>query len=319
MENLLTMTVDVCTWEECEQAWLSSCRSESTRRAYAQRINDFKAHSGITTMAEAGRRHVATWHTSMRERNLSDGTIQLSISALSSFYKFASCEYSITNELGENIPLLLGANPAAGKAYRRPLRLYGKARPLSVEETQSFLSIVPKNTLNGKRDFALLVGYLLLGRRNSEWRDASLDQFEMRDGKQFYRWSGKNHEDDLIEVPTAVWDALRDYITFSGGRGPFDYVFLDRTGNGPLSERRIGQIVQRYARLAGITDRIRVHDLRHTAAMLRRRAGADIKELQEFLGHRNPATTMVYLHRMEGLHDNRSAQVADMLKIGKVK
>ena len=260
---------------------------------------------------------MADWYTSMRERGQSDGTIQLRISALSSFFDFASGEYSITNEIGENIPLMLGTNPAAGKAYRKSVKVYGKARPLSTDETRRLLSAIPTWSQNGKRDFALLLGYLLMGRRNAEWRDATVDQFESRDGKQFYRWSGKNHQDELLEVPKGVWDAVREYVTASGGRGPFDFIFLDRSGHGPLSERRIGQIVQRYCRLAGIEGRIRVHDLRHTAAMLRRKAGADIKEIQEFLGHRNPATTMVYLHRMEGTADNRSAQVEELLKIGK--
>ena len=94
----------------------------------------------------------------------------------------------------------------------------------------------------------------------------------------------------MLEVPQAVWDALTDYINASGGRGMFDFIFLDRTSNHPLSERRIGQMLKRYARLAGLDchEHIHVHDLRHTAAMLRRKAGADIKELQEFLGHKKP-------------------------------
>lgn len=314
MENLISIGVKAETWQDCYQAWLTTRGSDSTRRVYSYSIRDFIQSTGAT-LADAGRKHVADWYTSMQKRSLSDGTIQLRLSALSSFYDFAATEYSITNEIGENMPLMQSTNPANGKAYRKTIRVYGKARPLSAEESAAFLKAVPTWTQNGKRDFALLLGYILMGRRNGEWRNATMDQFEMRDGRHFYRWSGKNSEDELIEVPGAVWESLSDYIHASGGRGMFDFIFLDRSGQGPLSERRIGQIVKRYAGMAGIEGRLRVHDLRHTAAMLRRKAGADIKEIQEFLNHRSPATTMVYIHRLEGVADNRGAQVAEMLKI----
>jgi len=74
-------------------------------------------------------------------------------------------------------------------------------------------------------------------------------------------------------------------------------------------------MVARYAGLAGIGGRVRVHDLRHTAAMLRRLAGADVEEIRDFLRHSSLATTQVYMHRMAGITDTRMAGVVSLLKV----
>ena len=68
----------------------------------------------------------------------------------------------------------------------------------------------------------------------------------------------------------------------------FDYIFLDRKGSKPITSRRMLDIVKYYARLAGVEGNLRVHDLRHTAAMLRRQAGADAEETAQFPGTLQP-------------------------------
>lgn len=298
-------------WVKCLEDWLKSLRSVQTRRAYQQAITDFLTTPGISSLETASRRDVGAWVNTMRERALSENTIQLRLSGLSSFFQFAADEY--TDQNGQ--PLLTRANPAGGKAHRRRIAKYGKGRALSAAEAVRLLGAIDQNTINGLRDYALITGYLVLGRRNSEWHLARADQFEHRDGGVFFRWSGKNHQDELMEVPVGLWSLITTYVQASGGRGAFDYIFLNRAGKGPITGRRVGDIVSRYASLAGL-GHVRVHDLRHTAAMLRRKAGADVENVKDFLKHSSLATTQVYLHRIETVNDPVAKQVMEMLKIG---
>lgn len=315
--EITASTINSDTWEDCLEAWLGSYKSSETRRAYKAAIEDFKDATGIS-LDKANRRDVGRWFTAMRNRRLKNSTIQVRISALSSFYNFAEQEYTLTQPDGTAISLLQQANPAGGKAYRVKQSSYGQSRFLSKEETRDLLMAVNMQSIRGKRDYALLLGYVILGRRNSEWRLARVIDFEERNGKKYFRWSGKGHEDELLEVPKEVWQALSNYIQVSGERGLYDYIFLSSKRSAPLSMRGVGLLVMRYARKAGIPGRLRVHDLRHTAAMLRRAAGADVVELQQFLGHASLATTQVYLHRLEGVDDQRAAQVAALLNIDSV-
>jgi len=274
--------------------WLVGLRTENTRRAYLAGVEDFEASTGVKVEA-ADKQAVGLWILKMRERKLSEATMGLRLAALRSYLKWAGKGH-------QDVPLLSQVRASKGRAF-------------SAQEIQDLLNQIDRNWApgTGARDYALILGYVLMGRRNSEWRTARMDQFEQRDGKVYFRWSGKGHQDDLIEVPQALWEALKTYIHDSGGRRMGDALFLARHGRHGLSERRVGQIVKRYAHLAGIEGRVRVHDLRHSAAMLRRQAGADVEELRAFLGHSSLATTQVYLHRMEGVSDRRGAQVMEMI------
>jgi len=278
--------------------WLVGLRTENTRRAYLAGVEDFEASTGVKVEA-ADKQAVGLWILKMRERKLSEATMGLRLAALRSYLKWAGKGH-------QDVPLLSQARSSKGRAF-------------SAQEIQDLLNQIDRNWVNGTgaRDYALILGYVLIGRRNSEWRTARMDQFEQRDGKVYFRWSGKGHQDDLIEVPQALWEALTIYINETGGRKMYDVLFTARVHGHvpqrPLSERRVGQILKRYASMAGIEGRVRVHDLRHSAAMLRRQAGADVEELRAFLGHSSLATTQVYLHRMEGVSDRRGAQVMEMI------
>jgi len=238
----------------------------------------------------------------MQQRSLQPSTIKTRVTALRSFFAYAQ-EYRVDGQP------LCQANPVEGRSLRPKVRSYGKARALTQDEVQRLLGAVDLAAENGARDYAMLAGYLVLGRRNTEWRLARVVDFEASGGEIFYRWSGKGKSDELISVPDELWRVLQAYIAESGGRGMFDYIFLDRTGTRPISSRRMLAVVKRYASLAGLGD-LRVHDLRHTATMLRRMAGADVDELREFLGDSSIQTTQVYIHRIERVADARGQAVA---------
>jgi site-specific recombinase XerD len=299
-------TVKVDVWQECFQRWLETRRTENTRRSYRCSIEDFRRSTGVE-LHQATRRDVLAWIESMKERKLTAGTISTRMRAIGSFYNFA-IESFLVDGAG-----LIESSPANVQRLLPKVNRYAHSRALSVGEVQKLLGVIlAADSENGLRDYALILGYILLGRRNTEWRLVRICDFEMRDGQVFLHWEGKGSK-EVQFVPDDVWKALQEYIQVSGGRGIFDPVFLDRSGMHPISCRRMGQILSRYTRLAGI-GKLRVHDLRHTAAMLRREAGADVEEIREFLNHSSLVTTQVYLHKMGRKGDKRTEKVAEMLK-----
>lgn len=298
----LKMTVDLNVDIDVLDAWLRQLRTDNTRRAYSQGLE----HLVITTgkrITDINRHDLALWVDGMRMEQVTEPTIHLRLCAVSSFFRYAVEQGTIQ------------VNPTVGRSFRHRIGRYAQSRFLSVEDAKRMLGGIQRDTVSGMRDYALILGYLVLGRRNSEWRTARVCDFEDGDGIHF-RWSGKGHEGERIGIPAQVWIALQAYVQASGGRGTYDFIFLSRQGR-EMSSRRIEQIVQRYAQKAGIVGRLRVHDLRHTAAMLWRQAGADVEELREFLGHVSLNTTQIYLHRLEGVSVKRSSEVENMLNLSK--
>lgn len=299
-------------WKQCENLWLQTRQARNTERAYAQALEDFLVSVKIPIWT-ADYQDFASWREDMVRRGLKGSTINARLGALNTLFNFACNEYLVENESGLQEPLAKH-NPLKMKFLIVKVKQYANSRALSVSEIKRLLGSIDQTTDGGMRDYALLLGYLNLGRRNSEWRLARVCDFEMGNGEIFYRWSGKGQVDNLINVPEDLWAVLNNYISETGGRGFDDYIFRNRFG-GPLSARGIGEIVNKRARQAGISGKVRVHDLRHTAAMLRREAGADVEEIRTFLGHSSLLTTQVYLHRLKRSEDQRARKVFKLITV----
>jgi site-specific recombinase XerD len=286
--------------DNCITEWLESRGSDNTRRSYKYALNEFleifwKRPEAMT------REDVRKYAQVLKNRGLKASTINARLGAISSFYSFVVDEYH-----------LMDHNPAEMRSLRVKVKQYAKSRALTTGEVKRLLGSMDLETTNGLRDYALLLGYLNLGRRNSEWRLARICDFEMAGNEMFYRWSGKGQVDNIDNVPKKLWQVINRYVAASGGRGIYDYIFLNRFGQ-PISARGVGRTLEKYVKLARITGKVRVHDLRHTAAMLRRQSGADVEEIREFLRHSSLVTTQIYLHRLERVVDRRAKSVFEMI------
>lgn len=288
------------TWQSCIDRWLSTRQSENTQRSYRNAVKDFEICTGMD-VSQATKRDMMAWVEVMKERELRPATINARVMAISSLYKFAQDFFE------QDI-----SNPTTIRKVLPKVERYEQSRALEPGDVQRLLAAIEVEKLTGLRDYALILGYFLLAMRNSEWRLVTVADFELRDSGIFFRWSGKG-QTGVMEVQAELWSAMQIYIQATGGRGILDYIFLDRSGAHPISERRMGQIVKRYARIAGIVGRIRVHDLRHTAAMLQREAGADVEELRDFMRHKSIVTTQIYLHRMDRRQSSRARKVVESL------
>ena len=202
---------------------------------------------------------------------------------------------------------LVAANPAVD--VKRP-----KARPpiprgLDAEELRRLLDIIP-DTPGGKRDRAIILTAALAGLRRQEILGLRAGDLT-RNGAVYYNVRTKGGLERRRELPAPAFNAIMEALEAQGrpldGLAPEDRIF-------DIAHQTYYAYLRKYARRAGL-DGLKPHDLRHTAAKLRREHGASIEDVSSFLGHRSIATTARYLARMEGERDNGWQGVAQALGV----
>jgi len=168
---------------------------------------------------------------------------------------------------------------------------------LSVQETVALLSAPDASTLQGLRDRAILEVLYSGGPRVSELVGLNLNSINWQ-RKELVVW-GKGAKERLVLLGTPAITALHDYLV--RGRPELlkgrmsNALFLNRSG-GRLTTRSVMNIMKKYSRMAGLEKRVTPHTLRHTFATHLLNGGADLRSVQELLGHARLATTEVYTH-----------------------
>jgi len=301
-------------WAEAFGLWLETL-AENTRLAYTCAWKSFLGYTGKQPW-EMGKTDVARWVDELRRRRLAVTTINQRTAAISSFYQYARDEYEVVTPDGRYTSLH-EHNPAAAPSLRGTVNPYGKASSLNSSEARALLSAIPRDTIRGRRDFALILTYLATGRRNSEVRLLKWGAFEEREERVWYRWSGKGRTDMRFELVPPAWKAIKMYLKSAGRLQSIqedDYVFTAMDGVQPLSIDTVRKTVKRYARLAGMDPgKVKVHTLRHTAAMLRKEVGDPVEAISQFLAHSSLAVTQIYLHQVEGQRDTSWSRVEALL------
>lgn len=287
----------------------------NTRRAYATGLAQFAAycrHQGVA-MWDAGRALVEAWLVAMRESGLAEATIATRVAAVSGFYRFATTRYTRI-EGGQEIALA-AINPADGLGLKS--QKFGKSEYLSAGELTALLGAIDRRAATGRRDYALLLGYVLTGRRNSEWRTIRCGDIQRVDGIWIYRWSGKGQDNLAYELPVYLARALEMWMPIETyARINLPVFPSPRDPQRPLSAQAANNILRRYARLAGIERPVHIHMLRHSYAMLARGLGADVLTISGQLAHASTATTQIYLDHLEVRRDTLSGQMVQRLGLG---
>ena len=162
---------------------------------------------------------------------------------------------------------------------------------LPVDETAVLLSPEPEASVAGARDRALLELLYASGLRVAE--GCGLDVDDLDEGRRTVRVLGKGSKERVVPVGESALEALAAYLALRGRqRGA---LFLNARG-GRLTTRSALRIVRARARRAGIVQRVTPHTLRHSFATHMLGAGADLRLIQELLGHSRLSTTQRYTH-----------------------
>jgi len=166
---------------------------------------------------------------------------------------------------------------------------------LSAAEVERLMAAPSGGDAFGLRDRALLELFYASGLRVSELAGITLQQVDLENG--FLRVFGKGSKERVVPVGGKAAEAVRVYL--AAGRAQFvkaktgSALFLSERG-GPLSRKTLWYLVQKYAAAAGIERGVKPHQLRHSFATHLLGGGADLRSIQEMLGHANLATTQIY-------------------------
>ncbi|MBX2866881.1 tyrosine-type recombinase/integrase [Candidatus Kaiserbacteria bacterium] len=184
---------------------------------------------------------------------------------------------------------------------------------LDVRDIEAMLKVVDVEKKNGLRDRTIMELFFSSGMRISELTALDIDQFTMlkdNDTKRTYELSivgkGKHIRTIFISPRAASW--LRKYIKTR--HDVFKPLFINYRSKGDdrrLTPRSIQLMISKVARLAGVSKKVTPHTLRHTYATDLLDHGADLRSVQELLGHKNVATTQIYTHvtnkRLRDIHE----------------
>ena len=210
---------------------------------------------------------------------LSVPTILRRISSTKNFYLFLERERIINFEISDLV------KPKGSK--KLPVCI-------SIEEVEALLNAPDLDKNEGQRDRAMLEVMYSSGLRISELLNLTMRQINFQRG--MLRIVGKGNKERIVPIGDYALEYLNKYIT-EGRRKNInknsDYVFLNRYGE-PLSRVYFFKQVKKYAKEAGIKEEISPHTLRHCFATHMLENGAELRAVQEMLGHANIATTQIY-------------------------
>ncbi|MBO7235480.1 MAG: site-specific tyrosine recombinase XerD [Alistipes sp.] len=165
---------------------------------------------------------------------------------------------------------------------------------LTVEEIDAMIATFDMTTVKGCRDNAIVEVLYSTGLRVSELISLRIDNLFFGEG--YIRVVGKGDKQRLVPIGSAARDKIQLYMELRRPRKPSEAtLFLNNRGE-PLTRIMIFNIIKQAARLAGVEKNISPHTLRHSYATHLLEGGANIRQVQELLGHESIATTEVYTH-----------------------
>ncbi len=260
-------------------------RSDHTLAGYESDLRQcaawLAAQKGVKDWSEVSSSHAMDWLYSLSGDGVATASLARKLSALRGLARHLVREQVRSDDF---TVLLQG-----------PKRVRRVPGMLSAAEVEKLLSAPQGGDAFALRDRALLELFYASGLRVSELAALTLQQLDLDNG--YLRVFGKGSKERVVPVGGKAVDALRVYL--EAGRPSFvkpktgSALFLSERG-GALSRKTLWFIVQKYAEKAGIARGVKPHQLRHSFASHLLGGGADLRAIQEMLGHANLATTQIY-------------------------
>lgn len=260
--------------------------SPLTIEAYGADLADYASfleEANIAKLERIDRDAVVAYEADLAERGYAVSSIDRHISAVKSFHRFCVREEFIQSSPAANVHL-----PSA------PARL---PDVLSIEQVNKLLESVNATDATGLRNRAILEVLYGCGLRVSECSDLDMGNCALAEG--YVRVVGKGDKERISPIAGCALHALAAYLqegrsVFFKPAKPTSAVFLNVRG-GRLSRQSIHSIVARAGLAIGV-DNLHPHTLRHSFATHMLAGGADLRVIQEILGHSDISTTQVYTH-----------------------
>ena len=243
----------------------------------------FLRQKKITSLEDVDRQAIRDYIAWLMEQGVVKSSIARKLSAIRSF-----CRFLVREEILPHNPMEKAASPKQDK--RLPSFL-------STTEVTRLLETPDPATPVGLRDRALLELLYASGLRVSELVSLNFGQIDFDSNE--IRVVGKGSKERVVLMGKPAARALSAYLKEGRpqllGEKRTNAIFISRQGE-RLIERRVQKILEKYARMAGIERRVHPHMLRHTFATHMLDGGADLRVVQELLGHADLSSTQVYTH-----------------------
>jgi integrase/recombinase XerC len=255
--------------------------SEHTIINYSVDLKDFGNFLGEAKLETVNYLVLRRYLAHMREKNHSKRTIARKLASLRSFFKFLYREgYLKTNP----------ASSIVTPKLDKKLPLF-----LDTSEVAKLIEAPDEKDLIGLRDRAILETLYSTGMRVSELVRLNLDNVDFISG--VVKVFGKGRKERLTPIGDRALRAIRSYINKRGVRKLTDRkaVFLNKN-SGRLTDRSVRRVVGKYIKRVSLREGISPHTLRHSFATHLLDRGADLRSVQELLGHMNLSTTQIYTH-----------------------
>ena len=243
-----------------------------------------RKQGSTASWANFGRQGMMSYLLDLNQRSYAPTTRARKVAAARSFFKFLTAEKIITEDPTENVK-----SPSVGRSL---------PKPISVSQVRALLEQPMKRaTPEAKRDEAMLQLLYASGMRVSELVSLNLEDVNIEGGD--VRCFGKGHKERIIPIHQQAAKVVEEYIKEArprlARRAGEKALFLNRRGD-RLTRQGFWQILKEYAKAVGLEGEVTPHTLRHSFATHMLSGGADLRAVQELLGHANISTTQVYTH-----------------------
>lgn len=261
--------------------------SANTRQAYERDLRMFCKTLGFKNsdaLVNVSREQITGYMTQLKEKGLAAATIARKLAAIKAFYRFMTAEG------------YMDANPAeVVEAGTKGIKL---PRVLSEDEVVRLLNQPDITSAEGFRDRTMLEVLYATGMRVSELINLTLERVDLN--MKYIIAFGKGSKERIVPLGSVAAEFLQQYLEkvrpklTHAGRNT-NIVFLAFGGH-ELTRQRFWQIIRAYGRKANINKALTPHILRHSFATHLLDNGADLRSVQELLGHSDISTTQIYTH-----------------------
>ena len=274
-----------------QSAFLSYCRlerslSQNTVESYGfdlDRLRGFLQQKNIVTIADVTHDVLSEYTRTLFDLGFAATSIQRTLSSLRGYFAYLVSDNVITVD-----PTEILESPKAGRYL---------PGVITIDEMLSLFNAVDTKKRFGMRDRALLETLYATGMRVSELTNFTFEQILFDEG--IVRIFGKGSKERLVPIGDVAVDWIKKYLDterpFLSRPSTDSSVFLNGRGT-KLSRMGIWKIIRRYAKKAALEKKISPHTFRHSFATHLLEGGADLRAVQEMLGHANIVTTEIYTH-----------------------
>ena len=270
--------------------------SKNTIFAYREDLNfyiNFLSLKHIDAFSKIDKGHITDFMLNQKDKGISANSIARRLAAIRMFHRFLARE-----RITRSDPSNLIDSP----------RLWKKIPDtLSINEIDTLIAQPDTRGVQGSRDKAILEVLYATGMRVSEAVNLKKDNVNLDIG--FLRCIGKGNKERVIPLGKKAIAGIKRYLESGRPRllkgKESEFLFLNRFG-GKISRVSLWKIIKKYAKSAKIKKPIKPHILRHSFATHLLERGADLRSVQEMLGHSNISTTQIYTHinkdRLKAIH-----------------